>query len=391
MSFQPTGRILAMSMIVDRHELFAPVRSLVVKLGSQVLCDPQSRLDPEFLASIARQVSDLRARGIRVTIVSSGAVSAGRAELNLTKRPSDLAQLQAVAAVGQRRLMDAWAAAFAPLGLKVAQILLTRDDIDSRTRFLNLRNTVHACHEMGAIPIINENDTISTDELVRITFGDNDILAALVTQALRAEALVLLSVVNGVLDASKQRVPSFDSIEMATTHLMPAKSSLGKGGMNSKLEAARIVTGAGEILVVAHGREESVLTRICAGEDLGTLFVAKGTRRSGRSRWIGSARGVGKIIVDAGAAKALVANNKSLLPAGIVRVEGAFERGQVIDMVGPDQTLLARGLSNYSSEQIDQIKGKKTADVRTLFGNGAYDEVVHRDNLVVVRAVDSRS
>lgn len=373
---------------MNRTELFAPIRSLVVKLGTQVLSDAQNKLDPTFLTSIAKQVKELHERNIRVTIVSSGAAAAGRAELGLKSRPSDLPQLQAVAAVGQRKLMDAWAAAFEPVGLKVAQILLTRDDIDHRTRFLNLRNTVHACHEFGAIPIINENDTISTDELVRITFGDNDILAALVTQALRADALVLLSVVNGVLDANKQRVPSFDSIEVATTHLMPGKSTLGKGGMNSKLEAARIVTGAGEMLVVAHGREPDVLTKICHGEDVGTLFIAKGSRRTGRSRWIGSARGKGKILVDAGAAKAVARNNKSLLPAGIVKVEGDFARGEVVDIVGPENTLLARGLCNYASEQVEQIKGLKTADVRTKIGPGAYDEVVHRDNLVVVGSAD---
>lgn len=369
---------------MNRHDLFATVRSVVVKLGTQVLSDAENRLDPAFLASIARQVKELRDHDVRVTIVSSGAAGAGLAELGLKKRPSDLPQLQAVAAVGQRRLMDAWAVAFAPLGLRVAQILLTRDDIDSRTRFLNLRNTVHACHELGAIPIINENDTISTDELVRITFGDNDILAALVTQALRAEALILLSVVNGVLDASRQRVPSFDSIQVAATHLMPGKSALGKGGMNSKLEAARIVTGAGEMLVVAHGREENVLTKICAGDDVGTIFIARGSRRTGRSRWIGSARGKGRIVVDAGAARALAKNNKSLLPAGILRVEGGFARGQVVDIVGPDDTLLARGLSNYPSDLVERIKGLKTAEVRTKIGPGAYDEVVHRDNLVVV-------
>ena len=374
----------------DRIELFAAVRSLVVKLGTQVLSDAENHLDQAFLSSIACQVKELRDKEIRVTIVSSGAAGAGLAELGLKKRPSDLAQLQAVAAVGQRRLMDAWAAAFAPVGLKVAQILLTRDDIDNRTRFLNLRNTIHACHELGAIPIINENDTVSTDELIRITFGDNDILAALVTQALRADALVLLSVVNGVYDSNKQRIASFNSIEEATKHLQPVKSALGKGGMNSKLEAARIVTGAGEILVVAHGRDQNVLTRICTGEDLGTIFVAKGerkgSRRSGRSRWIGSARGKGRIVVDAGAARALTVNNKSLLPAGIVRVEGTFERGQVVDVVGPDDALLAHGLCNYSSEQVDQIKGLKTAEVRSQIGAGAYDEVLHRDNLVVVKS-----
>src|SRR5690349_6187726 len=184
-----------------RQRYLASVRSVVVKLGTQLLSDKDRRLDADFIARMARQVVALRERGIRVTIVSSGAIGAGLRELNLPKRPTDLARLQAVAAVGQRRLMDAWAAAFAPSGLPVAQILLTREDIDHRTRFLNVRNTIHAVHELGGVPIINENDTISTDELVRISFGDNDILAAMVTHALRAHLLVLLSVVDGILDA----------------------------------------------------------------------------------------------------------------------------------------------------------------------------------------------
>jgi glutamate 5-kinase len=376
------------SMTVDRAELMSHVRTLVVKLGTQVLSDAENRLDPAFLANIATQVAALHARGVRVTIVSSGAAAAGRTELGLAKRPSDLGQLQAVAAVGQRKLMDAWAAAFAPLGLKVAQILLTRDDIDNRARSLNLRNTVAACHEFGAIPILNENDTISTDELVRISFGDNDILAALTAQALRADALVLLSVVNGVLDANKQTVPEFTSIETAKTYLQPVKSNLGRGGMNSKLEAARIVTQAGELLVVAHGREPDVLTRIVAGESVGTIFTpAAATRRAGQRRWIGSARARGTIVLDAGAARAVGQQHRSLLPAGVAQVRGTFGRGDPVDLLGPDGVLIARGLSNYASDEVEQVRGLKTADVRSkLAALGAYDEVVHRDNLVVLDA-----
>lgn len=376
----------ARTVTVDRVELMSGVRTLVVKLGSQVLTDAAGRLDGEFLASIAQQVAALHARGVRTAIVSSGAVAAGRSELGLAKRPSDLGQLQAVAAVGQRRLMDAWAAAFAPLGLKVAQVLLTRDDIDNRSRFLNLRNTVAACHTMNVVPILNENDTISTDELVRISFGDNDILAALVAQSLRADALVLLSVVNGVLDADKRTVPAFASIDAAQQYLQPVKSTLGRGGMNSKLEAARIVTGAGELLFVAHGREPNVLGRIVAGEPVGTIFTPKGGgRRGGRGRWIGSARSRGTIVVDAGAARAVASQNRSLLPAGVARVSGTFARGDVVDIADASGTILARGLSNYDSDEIAQIKGLKTAEVRArLVDRGAYDEVVHRDNLVVI-------
>src|SRR5687768_3585114 len=222
-------------MNADRISYLSTVRSLVVKLGTQLLSDKDGRLDADYVAGVARQVAALREKGITVTIVSSGAIGAGLRELNLAKRPTDLAKLQAVAAVGQRRLMDVWADAFAPLGLPVAQVLLTREDVDDRTRFLNVRNTIHAAHELGAVPIVNENDTISTDELVRITFGDNDILAGLVASALRADLLVLLTVVNGVLDASGNTVSLVESVDQARELVRTEKSALGKGGMNSKL------------------------------------------------------------------------------------------------------------------------------------------------------------
>ncbi len=371
-------------MSFDRSAHLAEVRSVVVKLGTQVLSDPQNRLDPTFLASIAGQVAGLHARGIRLTIVSSGAAGAGIAELGLPARPTDLSQLQAVAAVGQRKLMDAWAQAFAPVGLKVAQILLTRDDIDHRGRFLNLRNTIHACHELGAIPILNENDTVSTDELVRISFGDNDILAAMVAQALQADLLILLSVVDGVLDANKQTVPFFDSSDTAVAFLQPVKSALGKGGMNSKLEAARLITGAGEALVIAHGRQPRVLERILAGESVGTLFAPRGTNPGSRGRWMRSARGKGTIVVDAGAVVALAKQNKSLLPAGIREVRGEFEPGELVDLAEESGTVIARGLSNYSSADTRKIMGRRTAELAAILGETSHDEVVHRNNLVCV-------
>ena len=209
-----------------RRQCLTPVRSVVIKLGTQLLADQEGRLDEAFLANVAAQVAGVRQRGIQVTVVSSGAIGAGLRELGLPKRPSDLARLQAVAAVGQRRLMDAWGVAFAPYKLPVAQILLTREDIEHRARFLNLRNTIHAIHELGAVPIINENDTISTDELVRISFGDNDILAALVTHALRAHLLVLMTVVDGLLDAEGNPVRLVESIEEARRLVRIEKSAL---------------------------------------------------------------------------------------------------------------------------------------------------------------------
>jgi len=370
-------------MSESRKPVLSAVRTVVVKLGSQLLTDPGGRLDVAFLGTVAKQVAALRERGIRVTIVSSGAITAGVAELSLDRRPTDLARLQAVAAVGQRRLMDTWADAFEPHGLPVAQLLLTREDIDDRTRFLNVRNTVHAAHELGVVSIINENDTISTDELVKITFGDNDILAAMVAAALRADLLVLLTVVDGLLDEHQQPVRLVESVEQARALVRAEKSALGKGGMNSKLEAARMVTDAGEAMAVANGRDPEVLIRLIDGEDVGTLFAPSPKKRSSRSRWIGAVRPAGSIVVDDGAVKALLEKHRSLLPAGIVRVVGHFEPGDVVSIVSAAGAEIARGLCNYTAADVERIRGKKTSDVRQMLGEAAYDEVVHRNNLVV--------
>lgn len=368
----------------DHRQIYlAQVRSVVIKLGTQLLTDKAGRLDQSFLQNIARQVVALRERGIAVTIVSSGAIGAGLGELNLAARPKDLAMLQAVAAVGQRRLMDAWARAFSAHSIPVGQILLTREDMDRRARFLNLRNTIHALQQLGGVAIINENDTISTDEIVKISFGDNDILAALVAHVLRADLLVLMTVVDGLLDSDGAPVRLVESIEQAQQLVRKEKSQLGKGGMDSKLQAARMVTDAGEAMVVADGRMENILPRIIDGEILGTLFVPSHKKRPSRSRWIGAARPVGAITIDDGAVKALVEKNKSLLPAGITGVEGSFEKGDLVAVQSADGMEIARGLSNYPASLVQKIQGQKTREVRELLGEAAYDEVIHRDNLVI--------
>ena len=366
--------------------ILSSVRKMVVKLGTQLLTDAAGQLDAAFIKLIAGQIASLRQRGLHVTVVSSGAIGAGLRELKLAARPTDLGKLQAVAAVGQRRLMDVWGGAFAKAELPVAQVLLTREDIDDRARFLNLRNTIHAAHELGAVPIINENDTISTDELVKISFGDNDILAALVTHALRAELLVLLSVVDGLLDPDGKPIRLVDQVAGVHALVRAEKSPLGKGGFSSKLEAARMVSESGEAMVIADGRMENILPRLLAGEELGTLFLPAGRKLSSRSRWIGSVRPAGTIVVDDGAARALVGQHRSLLPAGIVRVEGSFNRGDIIAIQSGDGTLIARGLCNYSADQVERIRGKRTQVVRELLAEAAYDEVVHRDNLVVEKS-----
>ena len=370
-------------MPTPRAAHLSAVRSVVVKLGTQLLAGRTGRLDQPFLAEIASQVAGLRRRGVVVTVVSSGAIGAGLGELNLPARPTDLARLQAVAAIGQRRLMDAWAAAFAPHGLHVAQLLLTREDVDDRARFLNLRNTIHAVHELGGVPVVNENDTVSTDEIVAVSFGDNDALAALVTHALAADLLVLLSVVDGILDPAGRSVRLVESIDAAREFVRVEKSALGKGGMDSKLNAAATVTDAGSAMVVADGRSPGVLTRLLDGAEVGTLFVPGSKKRPARSRWIGSARPVGTVTVDAGAARALTERNGSLLPAGVTAVAGPFARGDLVAVAAPDGRTVARGLTNYAAAEVDRIKGLRTGEVRRLLADAAYDEVVHRDNLVL--------
>lgn len=364
-----------------RKKYLSGVKSIVVKLGTQLLSDPQKRLDAPFLAQMAQQVKTLRDRGIRVTIVSSGAVGAGMRVLNLPKRPTDLAMLQAVAAAGQPQLMHVWSHAFEPL--PVAQLLLTREDIDDRRRFLNIRNTINAVHELGAIPIINENDTISTDEITRISFGDNDILAGLVAHATQADLLILLTVVDGLLDDKSESVRVVPNIDEARKLVRKEKSAAGKGGMDSKLLAAQMLTSGGDAMVVANGRENNILTRLLDGEVLGTLFLPNDSRLSSRIRWISDVLPKGKIHVDAGAALALVDKGRSLLPAGITSVEGEFGSGDCITICAPAGGVIARGLSNYDSAQIAQICGRRTPEVRALLGEAAYDEVVHRDNMVL--------
>lgn len=368
----------------ERKKYLGQVRSVVVKLGTQSLSDAQGRLDAAFLADVADQIVALRQRRIAVTVVSSGAIGAGIRELDLPGRPRDMAQLQAVAAVGQRRLMDAWADAFAPHRVPVAQLLLTREDVDKRKRFLNLRNTLNAIHELRAVPIINENDSVSTDEIIRISFGDNDILAALVAYAFEADLLVLLTVVDGLLDASGKPVRLVTSIEQARTLVREEKSAMGRGGMDSKLQAAAMVTRGGHAMVVADGRCPRVLLRIIEGEDIGTLFAPSTKPGGGRRVWIRVVRPAGTIVVDAGAAVAVAQRNKSLLPAGVMAVEGDFDRGDVVRIEDPQGRVIARGLTNYSADHIEQIRGKRSAEVRAMLGDEAYyEEVIHRNNLIV--------
>ncbi len=366
----------------DRSELMAGVRGVVVKLGTQVLTDERGRLDADLIGRIADQVHALKERGLRVAVVSSGAIGAGLAALDLAERPEALPRLQACAAVGQAGLMRAFDEALKRHGRHAAQVLLTRGDMEDRTRYLNVRNCIHALQAYGAVPVINENDTVSVDE---IRFGDNDILAAMVTNLLRADLLVLLTTVEGVY-RDADRTDLFDVVEdfeETSEAADGSRSALGTGGMASKLEAVGKVLAAGEMAAIADGRRENVLGDLLAGQAVGTLFLPRTAKLSSRRRWIGlTRRPRGKLVVDAGAARA-IRNRKSLLAIGITRVEGTFEAGDVVQVADSAGKELAQGLTNYSAADADRIKGLKTDRFRQVLGEHPYDEVIHADNLVL--------
>jgi glutamate 5-kinase len=378
-----------------RQEVAATSRTIVVKVGTRVLTHEDGTLDNERVTNIAEQLVWLIEDQRQVVLVSSGAVGAGIGRLGLRRRPTDLAHLQAVAAVGQSRLIEAYNRALEPHGRHAAQILLTADDLNDRTRYLNVRNTLLALFQYEAIPIINENDTVRVDELER-SVGDNDRLAAMVTNLLRAPLLVLLSDVEGLYDGHPSRpesqvIPTVDNIDEAIRRFhaqVPVDTGpnhLSKGGMASKLVAARLATSAGENVIIANGRRGNVLMDVAAGAEIGTLFLAQGPGIASRKRWIGlTAHPMGKLILDAGAQNAVAKQGRSLLAVGISCVEGDFSKGDVVSMCRPDGAEIARGLVNYGSNDLRRIAGCHKDQIVELLGHQRYDEVIHRDNLALI-------
>jgi glutamate 5-kinase len=372
-----------------RQEVIALAHTVVVKVGTNVLTRDDGTLDPDHLQALADQLHRLRASGRQVALVSSGAIGAGIGRLGLGRRPTDLRQLQACAAVGQTFLMRAYEDCLARHGIPTAQLLLTAGDFDSRSRYLNARNTIVTLFEWGCLPIINENDTISVAE---IRFGDNDHLAALVTNLLRAPLLVLLTVVDGLYTADPgsdpaarllTTVPHID--ETVLGQAGRGRSSLGSGGMQSKLRAARLATVAGESVIMANGRQPGILDAVFAAEPVGTLFLPHDRSLPAWKRWLGyTVRPRGRLLVDAGARAAVVQQGRSLLPIGVVQVLGHFGKGDVVALCGPDGAEFARGLCAYSSADLDRLRGLRTEQIREALGTVPYEEVVHRDNLVVL-------
>ena len=368
-----------------RHNVLSNAKRLVVKVGSALVTKQTAQgpgVDTAMIGRLVGQIATLRAQGREVVLVCSGAVSSGCAELGLGHRPTDLAELQAVAAIGQRKLMSHLHSAAKRHGHAAGQMLLTRGDFDDRVRFLNIRNCAAKLHELGAIPVLNENDTVAVEEL---RFGDNDLLAAMMANAVRADALILLTSADGLLDEQDRVIDRVDSVLDAQQHARSSKTGWGSGGMKTKLDAARLVTEAGEVAVIAPGKKKDVLLKLMAGEKVGTVFAPASRKLDSRQRWIGlTARPAGAITVDDGAARAVRERNKSLLASGITDVTGRFDRGDVLLVRDAQGIELARGLTNYSADELTLIKGKRSDQFNKLLGREAYAAVIHRDNLVVL-------
>ncbi len=372
-----------------RKEIISKVKRIVIKIGSRVLTGESNGLDMDFLNNLAEDVAGLRKSGMEVVIVSSGAIAAGVKELGLVKKPSNIPQKQAAAAVGQSKLMQCYKAAFSGFELQVGQILLTGDDLSNRQRFLNARATLDTLLSFGVVPIINENDTVVVEE---IKFGDNDNLSALVTNLAEADFLVIMTDIDGFYDSdphSNPRARLIPLVKAVTSEIERAGggsgSSVGTGGMATKLAAAKKAGRYGVPTIIINGRKTDTLKLAMAGEEVGTLFLPAINSLNRRKHWIAySLKPKGKIIVDQGAVEVLSSSGKSLLPSGVCGVEGDFERGSCVRVCAPDGTEFARGIVDYSGSEIEKILGCKSCDIGALLGYRYGDEVIHRDNLVML-------
>ena len=374
----PAGTVTPGEPRAAEGRLSQPKR-VVVKLGTSTITSGAGVPDRDRIRAIAGQLIELRGRGAEVVVVSSGSIAAGVDALHLDRRPSDMPTLQAAAAVGQRRLMDLWAEVLEP-GIPVAQVLLTQADIVQRDHYVNARNTLVRLLELGAIPIVNENDTVATEE---IRYGDNDRIAALVANIVHADLLVLLSDVAGVFTshpsvAGASLLARIDDVTPELMRSAKGRSALGSGGMASKLQAARIATLSGVCAVIALGDRPNALVDVWSGADVGTYFPARRPRQAARKLWIAWAPAArGRIVVDDGARRAVSHGHKSLLAAGVTAVEGTFKTGDAVEVVGPEGDVVAKGLVAFDSDLLADIVG-------TAAEGKVGREVIHRDQLVVL-------
>lgn len=368
------------------------VSHIVVKVGSTSLCDSNGILNKEKILKLILQIAYIKRKGIKVTLVSSGAISAGIGILNLDEKPKELNKKQALAAIGQAHLMQIYEDLFELFHLKCAQILLNHDDFDDRKRLMNLSNALGAILDYDVIPIINENDTLAVEE---IRVGDNDTLSALVLPVVDAQLLVLVSDIDGLYDDNPHHNPDahlIHEVDGIDEHIMEfakdTSSQFGTGGMVTKLKAAKVVNDYGGDMAIINGQSETALIDLIEGKDVGTYFSGKSGRTlSSRQHWIMyRSSPKGKLIVDDGARDAVL-KHASLLPTGIHEVDGSFMAGSVIDVMSKDHQLLARGIVNYSSDEIKLIKGKQSSQIEGILHYKDYDEVIHADNLVINKEV----
>lgn len=372
-----------------RKELLKTVKRVVIKIGSRVLTDAGGALDMGVIGRICDEIALLHQQGLQVIVVSSGAIAAGRSILGLTDKPRTIPHKQAAAAVGQSRLMQAYEVSLAPHNLNTAQVLLTSEDLGSRQRFLNARATLDALLGFGIIPIINENDTVVVDE---IKFGDNDNLSALVTNVAEAHLLIILTDIEGFYSADPNTNPDATLIPLIkgiTREVERAAggsgSTVGTGGMATKVAAAKKAGKNGVATIMVSGKRSGIISAAVRGEEVGTLFLPSGIGINRRKHWIAyTLKPSGRIVVDDGARGALLKKGKSLLPSGVVQVEGKFERGACVRLCGLDGVEFARGLSDYSSAESARLAGCKSLEIEKILGYHYGDVIVHRDNLVLL-------
>jgi glutamate 5-kinase len=374
-----------------QRQALTEAERIVIKIGTRILIDPSGRPDMRRIHALVKEIAGLHDRKREIVLVSSGAIAVGLESMALKSRPNALPQLQMVAAVGQVRLMQIYERFFSRYGCTIAQVLLTHDDLKNRTRHLNARNTMLELLRHGIIPIVNENDVVSVDE---IKFGDNDILASLVTILIEAEALLLLTTEDGLFSGygtkNARRLSYLRSVTAPVLSLARGKGGpLTLGGMESKLQSAQAAAHIGARVVIADGRKRRIINRIFSGGDTGTLIGGstkeKQSKMKGRKRWIAFFHKThGTLTVDEGARRAIVENGHSLLPIGVKHIEGHFKKGTLVNVKSEEGHLIARGLVDYSSERLEKIMGHRSSEITSILGFKDYEEVIHRDNMVVL-------
>lgn len=370
--------------------IFRGVKRIVVKVGTNLIADESGRLDRKQLEDLVSQIADLVDRGYQLLLVTSGAIAAGVEGLDLKDRPTAMPELQAAASVGQGLLIHLYSELFRKRNIHVGQVLLTQYDTTHRTQYLNARNTLDKLLDFNTVPVINENDTTAVDE---IRFGENDTLAALVSCLIAADLLILLSDIEGLYttDPRQDKDARFLSeVREITTEVEELAGGVGSkfasGGMVTKIQAAKIATCAGTGMIIANGKERNVLSRIMNQEPLGTFFAPRKKKISSRKLWIAFGRvSKGTIVVDEGAKTALIEKGRSLLPAGVLSCRGVFGLGDAVDISDKEGTVFAKGLINFSTDELDKVKGLKSSEITSKFSEDAADEVVHRDCLVILK------